>query len=921
MSALAFESPGWLALPLLAFVPLWIGYAKSYADLTPGRARLALALRVLGLSLLSLALARPVLSLPSGERAVVFVVDVSASVDPDALAARLAQIKEATAELGETRAGLVVFGERALQVSPLSATSPAWEAPLSSTRTPTLGALSLSDRVLHGQKRAELQALIQAKEREALDAAGEAEIAGWKQELRALEAWREQVGLEATDVAAALRLARGSLPRGAARRVVLVSDGRSNRGDLARELEALKAEGVELHTWPLRTATEKPELVVEALRAPSEAQVKAPFDLELVIQASQATRARVTIYRNKFRLETREVELVAGRTVLSVPRVRLDAGFHEFEARVAPLDPKADTRAENNVARAATRVAGKPRVLIIERNPREIRYLEEALREESMDVEVRPPLGLPRELNELLDVDALILSDVPADAFEPSQLRLIERYVKELGGGLVMLGGEQSFGLGGYYRTPIEDALPVNMPIKKDIEKPSLALVLVIDKSGSMQGDKIQIAREAAIASAEVLKSSDQFGVVAFDSLAQWICPLVDATERERITASLSRLVAGGGTHIYRGLYKGYRRLLESEAKLKHMILLSDGHSQGSGYRQLVSHIAADDITLSTVGIGSGADKKLLQNLAEWGGGAYYHTTDFASIPQIFTRETLRASKSMLIEEPFVPQVATPSKVLKGLDGELPFLLGYVATQRKARASVVLVSEYGDPVLATWSYGLGRSAAFTSDAKARWAGDWISWPGYSKFWGQLVRSVMATGGQSSLTTRTQVQLKDGKAHLQLDVRGLHGEFRDEEPPELFLSTDSKGAPRSLKARHVAPGVFEAEFPLEDYGTFHRVMVAQRRGGQLVESKVLAVSEPYSPEYRGGEVDETSLAAAAERTGGAFDSTPLEARTLSSAGDRVPHEVWWWCLLAALLTFPLDLGARRLGVERGSGAGE
>ncbi|MBL4845283.1 MAG: VWA domain-containing protein [Planctomycetes bacterium] len=909
MSGLAFEAPGWLILPGLLALPLLVAKAQSYADLPKGRARLAFGLRLLGLSLLILALARPVLSLSSGEKALVFVVDVSASVDDEALRARLDQVARATAELGETRAGIILFGERPVQVASLSSAPPAW----------TGGEpLSLRERALHATTRSTLRAQIAEQERKALDAGGEAEIARLRAKLKALEAWRVQVGLEGTDVAAALRLARGTLPRGAARRVILISDGRANRGDFARELEALREEGVELHTWALRSQSEKPEIVAEALRAPNEAQVKAPFDLELVVRASQATRARVTVYRNKFRIETREVDLRAGLNVLNIPKVRLEAGFHEFEARIAPLDAAADTRAENNVARAATRVAGKPRVLIIERNPREIRYLEDALREESMSVEVRPPLGLPQELNELLDVDALILSDVPADAFQPAQLRLVERYVKELGGGLLMLGGEQSFGLGGYYRTPIEDALPVRMPIKKDIEKPSLALLLVIDKSGSMDGEKIQIAREAAIASAEVLKASDQFGVVAFDSLAQWICPLVDATEKERITSSVSRLVAGGGTNIYRGLYKAYKRLLESEAKLKHIILLSDGHTQGSGYRRLVSHIAADEITLSTVGIGAGADKKLLSNMAEWGGGAYYHTEDFASIPQIFTRETLRASKSMLIEEPFVPQLASQSPVLKGLnEKELPFLLGYVATQRKPRASLVLVSEYGDPVLATWSYGLGRSAAFTSDAKTRWAGDWIAWSGYAKFWGQLVRSVMATGGRSSLSTRTQVRLEDGKAHLQFDVRDQRGEFRDEEPPQVFLSTDASGTPRALSVRHTAPGVFEAEFPLEDYGRFHRVMVAQRRGGRLVESKVLAVSEAYSPEFRGGPVDEAGLAAAAERTGGVFDSTPAVAVALSASGDRVPHETWWWWLLAGLIVFPCDLAARRLSPRGGA----
>ena len=891
-----FENPlaFLLLLPLLPF--LVYCSRKSYADLPARVAHLALAARLLGLACILTALARPVLLLENTDRAVIYLIDVSDSVPAAALEATWETIAGETADLaGNERAGLILFaGQPRLAVAPASAAL-------------ELDA-ELTDRLFHRREKEAVAARIQELERSELGPEARAELEDLESRRDRIEAWREELGIEETDIEAATRLARGLLPAEVRGRMVLASDGNANQGDLLGEVAELGAAGFAVHTRPLPHADE-PEVIADTLLVPAEVQIRRPFDVEVTVNANRDTRAQVRVYRNKYLISDEEVELTVGDNLVQLANLVLDEGFHEFEAHVIPAD---DTVLENNVARGAVRVAGRPKVLLIERNELEARYLEEALAAEEIQVEVRPPTGVPSDMGDLLNYDVLVLSDVPATAMSLAQMEMIKRYVRELGGGLVMLGGEQSFGLGGYYRTPVEDALPVKMPIRKNVEKPNIGLVLVIDKSGSMQGTKMELAKEAAIASAEVLKPSDRFGVIAFDSLHEWICRLTDAADLETINSYIARLFAGGGTNIYPALYEGYQELLDADTKLRHIIVLSDGHTQGSGYHELVSHIAADEITLSTVGIGESCDRQLLGDMAQWGGGEFYFTTDFNSIPQILTRETLRASKSMLVEEPFLAQPGGQVEALKGVDlDSMPFLLGYVATQPKELATVGLLTEYGDPLLATWNYGLGRSAAFTSDAKARWAGDWIGWEYFSKFWGQLVRSVMSTGTHHDLRTRGRVTVEAGLAKVSVDVRGRRGEFRDDAPPEVSI-LEADGEALGLDVTHVAPGLYQAEFPIERYGDFYHLLMVQRRADQVVGLKSLAVTESYSPEFRGTVPDEGLLQLVAAETGGAYRPGPGEVWGFDEAPARTPRETWWWWLLAAACLLPADIALRRLG---------
>ncbi|KAA3605153.1 MAG: VWA domain-containing protein [Planctomycetota bacterium] len=892
------ESPGafWLAVllaPLLLFA-----WRKSYADLPSSRRWLSLILRSLAFALILFGLSKPLFLLENKDQSILFLLDVSDSSSDAALEKAWQSYQDQTSDLSkDQKAALLVFAGQPRLLQTLQSAKADSET-------------EIEHKIFHRRREKELQQQIQEIERGELTETARLDLEEKQRLLAEIRAWRDDISVAETNVESALRLARGVLPNDTFRRLVLWSDGNQTRGDFLQELALLKKAEVSVYAH-LLAKKDTPEVLAESLRLPSEVQVMEPFDLELNLQANYKTPAKLRIYRNRFLVTEKEIQLKSGKNILEVPKLRLEEGFHEFEAIVAAAG---DETLENNMVRAAIRVSGRPKVLFIEEDPLAARYLEEALAAEEIHVEVRPSGGIPEDMNDLLNYEALILSNVAANSMRPEQMGMIKRYVREMGGGLVMIGGEKSFGLGGYYRTPIEEALPVRMPIRKNVEKPNLGLILVLDKSGSMGGHKIELAKEAAIASAEVLKPRDLIGVVAFDGLPEWIVHLTDATELDAITQLVARLDAGGGTNIYNGLYEAYQALLESDAKLKHIILLSDGITQGSGYRELVSHIAADDITLSTVGIGEGVDVDLLQGMAEWAGGECYLTNDFQSIPQIFTRETLRASKSMMVEEPFIPQLVQGVDAVKGIDfSDAPFLLGYVATSPKETATVSLASEYGDPILATWRFGLGRSAAFTSDAKAQWAGDWISWENFSKFWGQLLRSVMSTGTHRELRSRSRVSVDDATVNLSLDVRGRSGAFRDDFQTEISLFQGDQ-APKPLTVVHEAPGLFKTKFPIENYGEFYRLLVVQSQGEgaskEIVDMKTLAVTESYSPEFRNPLPDETALRTLAEETQGKFQES---AAPWDFDGEpaRTPKETWWWWILAAVLLLPLDIAVRRL----------
>lgn len=709
-----------------------------------------------------------------------------------------------------------------------------------------------------------------------------------------------------TDLASALRTAAASIPPRYVSKVVLLSDGNETFDD---GVAVATSAGMPVFTVPLPGRSE-PEVQVASLKAPAQVRQGEPFYLEVVVNSNTETTGILDIYRGDIRIgdeEAKPVQVKAGETKFRIRQTVSGQRQVTFAARLRGFGD-ADTLLDNNEQSAIVAASGRPRVLLVDPDTDQTDSLRWALDEQKIDVEVRPPEGVPQNLAELQGYECLILSNVPATAMTMRQMDVIRTYVQDLGGGLVMMGGDQSFGLGGYYRTQLEEILPVRSNFEKEREKPSLAMVLVIDKSGSMGGEKIELAKDAARAAVELLGPRDSIGVIAFDGNSYWVNELRSASDKGYVIDQISTIDAGGGTNMFPAMSDAYDALSSASAKLKHCIMLTDGISAPGDFEGMAGEMAASRMTVSTVALGQGSSEDLLEDIARIGGGRYYFCDDPQSIPQVFAKETVEASKSAINELPFLPQVVRPTQVLEGIDLELaPLLLGYVVTRPKPTSEFVLASESGDPLLAWWRYGLGMTVAFTSDAKARWAAEWLAWPDFGPFWAQVIRHAMRKNDARGIFV--DIQTDDGRSTVRMDVVDDDGNFVDDRPTTVTV-IDPKLKLEKIEMRQTAAGRYEADLPPLQRGTYQLDLAQVGTNGKTVrQSRGLAIG--YPEELRLRPTNETKLKQIAQVSGGRFgdDMTAILASDDRTARDPVP--MWPWLLMTVLGLFIADVGLRRI----------
>lgn len=728
---------------------------------------------------------------------------------------------------------------------------------------------------------------------------------------------QEQEEGAGTDIQSALRLAYGLYPPGYLKRAVILSDGNQTAGDLLAEAYEASALGIKLYARAFPEVYPE-EVLIKSVSVPERVQQGAPFDLRVEVFSSKPQKARMRMCKDGFcdPTDVKSLDLPAGITEVVFERQQINTGsFAKFTFDLTPQGE--DTLADNNHSTEAVIVRSKPHVLYLEGERSQASYFREALAAQDIDVEVRGPHEVPTSLSELEAFDLVVMSDVDATFVNATQMDLIERYVRDLGGGFLMTGGERSFGLGGYFRTPLEKILPVDFDTDKDRDTPSVAISLVIDKSGSMAGPKIQIAKEAAKAVVDLLAPSDYISVIGFDGAAVPIVDIQPARNRIKILSDIARLEAGGGTAIFPALDKAYEELKSVRAKLKHVILLSDGQAPTDGLISLAQLMHQDRITISTVGVGDGADRDLLEQMADVGGGRSYFTREASNIPKIFTKEATTATRSAVVEGAYavVPTAAgARAQMLKGIDWNIaPEIWGYVATKPKRGAEILLVSDTGEPLLAKMSVGLGKTAIWASDVKARWSTPWIRWSGYGTFWAQVVRDLMRHRVQERFELRAEPQgdvfraIVDAVDEEEVFVNGMQSEL-------VIFDPEKPRDKRSFPLYQTAAGRYEGEFRLPGFGSYV-IEALHKKDGQVLGQSRATVSQPYPREHLSFDQDAVLLAKAASLTGGTDEAEPAVLFDPGTESVKSFSPLWPYFVLAALALFLVDVFLRRVRFGR------
>nr|WP_281419458.1 VWA domain-containing protein [Bacillus alkalicola] len=661
------------------------------------------------------------------------------------------------------------------------------------------------------------------------------------------------INTDYTNIEAGLQMASSLLGESGAGRAVLLSDGNETIGNALLQTELMLNQGITVDVVPFYSENVK-DVSMETLNVPSFIYESEEAPVSLTINSTEDTDTTLKITLNNETIIQETVVLKEGTNAFTYVIPIPSNGMQTIRAEVMTNN---DSILENNQLTTVTTVGNQARVLFVEESVQGHNALFEALDSTDLEIDRITTSMLPRDLNRYLHYDAIIVNNVSSHDITIDKMNLIETAVRDFGVGFIMTGGENSYALGGFRETPIENILPVEMEIKNEEELPSIGMVFVIDRSGSMQGERLELAKEAAMRSVELLREGDTVGVIAFDDQTWPIVETEEMKDTKHVTEQISGITAGGGTDIYPGLAEAYHQLRQHELQRRHIILLTDGQSPETGnYQTLISDGLEENITLSTIAVGQGADHFLLEVLADYGNGRFYSVYDETTIPTILSRETMLSSRTYIEDNPFFPSVVASTDWSSRFNNGVPQMNGYIATSPKSRATTILLSEREDPVLSRWQYGLGRTVAWTSDVEGVWAGDWTLWENWAPLWNDIITWTFPNNIQEPFDI---TQRRNG-AQNTIILKSHENESR---PLDAFV-VNERGAELDATIRLTAPGEYEVTFNGDE--GMHYLQLLDRNEGHLPIFQT-GITVAYPDEFRIRTTDESFLERIAEVSGG------------------------------------------------------
>lgn len=844
---------GWL----LAMIWVWYLHAAGWGGLGRLRGQFSLLIRLAIIALLVLALSGPRALRTNDQLTVLYVLDCSDSIGEKVIDASTTWIATTAAgKPAHDAAGLIVFGhDAAVEIPPRQAF--------------TFDAIS------------------------------------------------SRLERDGTNLENALALAAASLPEEVPGRIVLISDGTATEGDTERMVDQLAARSIPVDVLPV-SYEHSEEVWLERLELPQEVHVRQSYQAAIILGSLAPGHGTLILTENGHEVVRQAVDYPAGKSRFTVPLSLREAGYYEYAATIYP-EPGHDTWVQNNTVLGAISLRGQGHVLLVHdagSPDRDWQPLAQALRESGRSVEIMDPAMLPEDPLALENCDVIALIDVAADAVGQNQQLAIRDAVQDQGVGLLMVGGPNAFGPGGWNHSPVEEALPVTMDVTQRKVLPKGALAIIIEMCEFPDGDGwAKLITKKAM---QVLSARDDVGVLTYSydgSGDHWIFPMTSAGEYDRLAPLLDGAELGDMPSFNSILGVALKGLQADDAAAKHLLLISDGDCEPPTPALLKQYTAAG-IPISTVLVVPDSDeaKELMEQIARVTRGRSYYPSSPQALPAIFIKEAKTMKRSEIQNGVFTPRITFPSPVLKGLE-PLPALKGYTLTTAKPHALTVLAGpdrEEDDPVLATWRFGVGSAAAWTSDLNGNWASAWVSWSHYRAFIDQLFTHI----------ARTQ---EDSGIGISLDASSGTGLLTVEDHSQSidFLTVSARvlspsGVATTLDVPQVAPGRYQAPFPLSGIGRYHVGVTAVGGGeGKRDEHAVASLNVSYSPEYLRFRANPLVLKSIANRTGGRVLTGHEDGSVLFPAERQVrqrTRSIADLVLAAAAVLLPADIAIRRISID-------
>ncbi len=872
---LLFARPAAFGL-LAVTVWIWWLHLAGYAGLGRVRSFVALEVRLTLAGLFVILLAEPRAVRTSDELAVVYALDVSDSIGDDSYANKKGPLtqalkfvaKTATEKPPKDQAGLVIFGKNAAVEFPARPSIPLDATPKGETANVVLNSL---------------------------------------------------IDKEATNLEQGLSLAAAMLPEETQGRIVLITDGMQTEGDVGKIVGDLKARGVTVDVLPIQYSFEH-EVWLERLELPQFVKMGESYEAGVVLSSLNAGEGTLTIEENGKKIAEEPVKFQPGKNRYTFPIQLRDPGYYEYVARIETPRGK-DNITKNNTVMNSLFLEGEGKVLLVTDpagEARDWKPLAEALRETKHVVDVQTTFDFPRDSASLLPYDCIVFVNAPADTFDQIQLAAMRDAVFNFGSGFLMVGGANSFGPGGYHRTIVEEALPVTMDISQKKVLPKGALAIILHTCEFPEGNTW--AKRITIQAINVLGAQDEVGVLDYEGGEQWIFELTPAADVKKMIPKINAASPGDMPSFNGTMAKGLAGLKKSDAATKHMIIISDGDPSPAP-PGLIQEFIASKVSVSTVAIfpHGGNEIGLMRTVAEATGGRYYYPSDPNQLPGIFIKESKTLKRSMIQNKTVTPEIGMDDSVLKGIDA-MPPVKGYVITTAKGKPAKTILQVNSaqadedeadiDPILAITQYGLGKTAAFTSDLSPNWAADWMQWDKYSAFVHQLVTSI------------SRVQ-QTGKLRMWSYTTGNEGVIvvEDFAENESFLEVQARvsgpgNRTEIVPLKQVGPRRYQAQLPLWGKGRYHIVAVPtgeERKDDRAFGGFII----PYSPEYLRFRSNPLILNDIAVRTNGQMldkESTAADIYSKNREPKRSSRPIFDWFLVILACLIPLDVGVRRVQLD-------